>query len=84
MSPQEQDATRLAELEQKGKTTKEDRTTKLFPFASPVSYYVRLLTKVLAADSLTHLVILTRTAHPSILMAALELKLEVVCYVEGA
>ena len=84
MSPQEQDATRLAELEQKGKKTKEDRATKLFPFASPVSYYVRLLSKVLGADSLTHLVILTRTAHPAILMAALELKLETVCYVEGA
>ena len=74
----------LAELEQKGKTTKEDRATKLFPFASPVSYYVRLLSKVLGVDSLTHLVILTRTAHPAILMAALELKLETVCYVEGA
>ena len=56
----------------------------LFPFSQPVAWYGKVLNSVLKAQSMTHLLVLTRTAHPALLAAGRECGLEVIALVEGA
>ena len=44
--------------------------TTLFPFANPISYYKKLLLEALDARSCTHILIYSRTSHPSLIAAA--------------
>ena len=53
----------------------------IFPFARPVAMYRRILNDVMKASSLTHLVVLTRSAHPGLFIAGLDCHLEVVAFV---
>ena len=55
----------------------------LWPFASPVAAHAKVLVQVACASSLTHLVVLSRTAHPGLYVAARESKLEVIVLIEG-
>ena len=56
----------------------------LFPFASPLEHHSRILHQLMGATSFTHMVVLTRTAHPGLIVAARECKLETLVLVEGA
>ncbi len=55
----------------------------LFPFARPVSHYVGVLKNVCRAESASHLVLLSRTAHPAALVAGRECGLEVTAFFGG-
>ena len=63
-----------------------DNTTKLlqniFPFAFPVALHTRTLA-ALKADGMSHIFILTRSAHPGLAVAARESGLEVVLLLQG-
>ncbi len=76
----------LQALDQRKGTAEPDAKCirNVFPFAFPVAYHGRTLDQVLGASSLTHLVVVTRTAHPGLLVAARQRGLEVICLLEGA
>ncbi len=56
----------------------------LFPFASPVAFHSQILHRVLNASRFSHMLILTRSAHPGLYVAARDCKLECLVFVEGA
>ena len=56
----------------------------LFPFASPVAVHNRILNQVLRASSFSHAIILTRSSHPGLYLAARECNLQVVVMLEGS
>lgn len=53
----------------------------VFTFAFPLQWYKRILEQ--ARGSAQHIVIMTRTSHPALAMAARMLKMEVTCLVQG-
>ena len=55
----------------------------MFPFAFPVALHSRTLS-ALKADCMSHLFLLTRSAHPGMWVAAREAGLEVVALVQGS
>ncbi len=55
----------------------------LFPFARPVSHYTCVLREVCHAESAGHLVVVSRTGHPSSLIAGRECGLEVFALLSG-
>ena len=57
------------------------KAVNIFPFASPITTHTRTLVQVLDAPSATHLLLLTRTAHPGLIVAAREHNLEVIAWV---
>ena len=77
----EEDAVREGEEKIACEGPKKKRLVNIFPFARPVAFYKRILNDVMKAGSLTHLVVLTRTAHPGVFIAGLESRLEVVAFV---
>ena len=58
--------------------------TNVFPFAQPISYHARLLDRLFSKSRVSHLVVLTRTSHPAMYVAARGMGLEVVSLVAGA
>ena len=70
------------ELDEEGKHGKYRRN--LFPFASPVEQHSRVLHQLVGATGFTHLIVLSRTAHPGLLVAARECKLEILALIEGS
>ena len=58
--------------------------TNVFPFAQPISYHARLLDRLFSKSRISHLVVLTRTSHPAMYVAARGMGLEVVSLVAGA
>ena len=59
----EEDAVQEGEENIAGEGPKKKRLVNIFPFARPIAIYKRILNDVMKAGSLTHLVVLTRTAH---------------------
>lgn len=55
----------------------------LFPFSRPISHYSEILTKICLADRHAHLLALSRTSHPSLLIAGREAGLEVFSLMHG-
>ena len=56
----------------------EVKVLSIFPFARPVAWYKKLILDLLKGASCTHLLVLSRSAHPSALFAGRELRLEVI------
>ena len=77
----EEDAVQDGEERIAGEGPKKKRLVNIFPFARPVAMYRRILNDVMKASSLTHLVVLTRSAHPGLFIAGLDCHLEVVAFV---
>ncbi len=55
----------------------------LFPYAAPIAAHARIFADVLKATQRTHLLLLTRTAHPGVIIAAREANLKVTCLQQG-
>ena len=55
----------------------------LFPFASPVAVHSKVLHQVANASSLSHLIVLTRSAHPGLFIAGRQCKLEMIALIQG-
>ena len=49
----------------------------LFPFARPIRHYKDILIQVCHSDSAAHLVLVSRTGHPGLLVAARDVNLEI-------
>ncbi len=55
----------------------------LFTFARPISYYTCILENVGQSATSSNLIVLTRTAHPALLIAGRKQRLEVFSLVQG-
>ena len=55
----------------------------LFPYAAPIAAHKQVFSSVLHATQRTHLLLLTRTAHPGVMVAARESNLKVIALVQG-
>ncbi len=60
-----------------------DCKQNLFPYAAPLAVHTRLLTEVAQAHTRTHLLIVTRTAHPGLCLAGRQAGLKVIAYLDG-
>lgn len=56
---------------------------ELFTFGRPVSFYTKVLAQIGQASQADHLIVITRTAHPAILVAGRQQKLSVHALVSG-
>ena len=55
----------------------------LFPFALPLIVHEKILAQVARGSSLSHLILMTRTAHPGLCVAARGLNLECIVLIQG-
>lgn len=55
----------------------------LFPYAAPVAAHARVLQEILKAPQRTHLLILSRTAHPGLVLAGRAAGLKVIALADG-
>lgn len=56
---------------------------ELWPYARPVQQGVKIMQQLLHSETATRLILLTRTAHPGLLVAARQVKLRAIAYVEA-
>jgi hypothetical protein len=70
-----------AGLTAKGKDSK--YVVNLFPYVAPVAAHTRILSDLLRCNQRTHLLLLTRTAHPGLIVAAREANLKVIVLMSG-
>jgi len=61
---------------------KKKALANVFVFAQPVAIYEGILKSVVKAQNMTHLIVLTRTSHPSLLVAGRRCGLETIAFVE--
>lgn len=57
--------------------------TNLFPYAAPVAVHARVFSEVLRSHEKSHLLLLTRTGHPGLIVAAREANLKVIALQSG-
>ena len=57
---------------------------RLFPFATPVQWYKKIFMEAMKGGNATHVLILTRSAHPGPIFAARQLGLSPIVLVQGA
>ena len=57
--------------------------TNLFPYAAPVAVHARVFSEVLRSHEKSHLLLLTRTGHPGLIVAAREASLKVIALQSG-
>eukprot|EP00974_Lingulodinium_polyedra_P086407 8372130-Lingulodinium_polyedra.AAC.1 len=62
----------------RGDDAEDVKVLNLFPFARPVAWYKKMITDLLKGANCSHLLVLSRTAHPGALFVGRELHLEVV------
>lgn len=72
------------EMDQDGPSAAGKFKRNLFPFASPVAVHSRVFHQILRGSSCSHVLVLTRSAHPGLYIAARECKLECIALLEGA
>jgi len=60
-----------------------DCTTNLFAYAAPLAVHRKVLGTICAVQSRTHMVVLTRTAHPGLLVAGRGFGLKVIAFLAG-
>ena len=79
------DGAARSNLDLGGVTLDESRYVKnLWPFARPIAQSVRIFKELLHSEKATRVVLLSRSAHPGVMVAARELKLRVIGYFEVA
>ena len=61
----------------------DDRATNLFAYAAPLAVHKKVLSQICAVHARTHLIVLTRSAHPGLLVAGRSFGLKVVAFVDG-
>ena len=69
--------------EASGESSGKKLTRNMHVVAKPVSHYMMLFNEVVAAAHATHILVLTRTSHPSALVAGRALEKETICLVRG-
>ena len=62
---------------------KDDCATNLFAYAAPLAVHRKVLSVICAVHTRTHLIVLTRTAHPGLLVVGRGFGLKVVAFVDG-
>ena len=72
-----------AEEGDKGQQEAGDRATNLFAYAAPLAVHRKVLSAIGAVQTRTHLVVLTRTAHPGLLVAGRGFGLKVIAFMAG-
>jgi hypothetical protein len=70
------------EVEDAAEPAKKKKLVNIYPFCNPRAYYVRLFERLTNIGcGMSHLILLTRSAHPSHLIAARDVGLEVIALV---
>ena len=62
---------------------KDDCATNLFAYAAPLAVHRKVLSLICAIHTRTHLIVLTRTGHPGLLVAGRGFGLKVIAFVDG-